>query len=126
MSTQPNITGIGQISVNAKDLSRATEFYRNVLGMKHLFNAGNMSFFECGGVRLMLAAAEKPEFDHPGSIIYYKVGDIEGASRELGAKGVRFEREPFMVAKMAAHELWMAFFRDSEDNLLAFMAEKAG
>src|SRR5690348_17329137 len=83
---------IGQISVNAKDLDRATAFYSDVLGMTHLFTVpAKMAFFECGGIRLMLATPEKPEFDHPGSIIYYKVDDIHAAYEELAGRGAKFE-----------------------------------
>lgn len=114
---------IGQISMRAKDLARAEAFYRDTLGMKHLFTVSGMSFFDCGGIRLMLTEAEKPEFDHPGSIIYYKVADIQAGTDTLKARGVDFTGEPRMIADMGDHELWMAFFRDSEENLLAMMAE---
>ncbi|HEY7642177.1 MAG TPA: VOC family protein [Steroidobacteraceae bacterium] len=115
---------IGQIAINVRDLPRAVNFYRDVLGMRHLFDAGpKLSFFDCGGVRLMLGPAEKPEFDHPGSILYYKVPDIGGAWRQLQDRGVRFEAEPHLIAKLPDHELWMAFARDSEGNMFALMSE---
>lgn len=115
---------IGQIALNVRDLPRAVNFYRDVLGMRHLFDAGpKLSFFDCGGVRLMLGPAEQPEFDHPGSILYYRVADLEAAYRELQAKGVRFQDAPHLIAKMPTYELWMAFARDTEDNLFALMSE---
>lgn len=82
-----------------------------------------MGFFDCGGIRLMLAVPEKPEFDHPGSIIYYKVDDIQATYQDLASRGVAFENAPQMIARMPDHELWMAFLRDSEGNLLALMSE---
>jgi len=118
------LTQIGQISVTIHDLARAVAFYRDTLGMKHLFSAGTMAFFDCGGIRLMLAIPEKPEFDHPSSILYFKVDDIEGAAETLSARGVTFEAKPHLVAKLPAHDLWLGFFRDSENNLLALMCEK--
>jgi predicted enzyme related to lactoylglutathione lyase len=115
---------IGQIALNVRDLARAVNFYRDTLGMRHLFDAGpKMSFFDCGGVRLMLGIAEKPEFDHPASILYYKVADIEAAHRELTEKGARFEDAPHLIARLPSHDLWMAFARDSEGNLFALMSE---
>lgn len=115
---------IGQISINAKNLERATAFYRDTLGMTHLFTVPQkMAFFDCAGIRLMLSIADKPEFDHPGSIIYYKVDDIQGTYQDLLSRGVTFEQEPQLVARMPDHELWMAFLRDSEGNLLALMSE---
>jgi len=83
-----------------------------------------MAFFDCGGIRLMLAIPEKPEFDHPSSILYFKVDDIERAAETLSARGVTFEAKPHLVAKLPAHDLWLGFFRDSENNLLALMCEK--
>lgn len=120
------ITAIGQISINVHDMPRAVGFYRDVLGLKHLFDAGpNLSFFDCGGVRLMLGFAEKPEFNHPGSILYYKVADIAAAHAKLVARGVRFEDQPHIVAPMPTYDLWMTFARDTEGNMFALMAEMA-
>jgi catechol 2,3-dioxygenase-like lactoylglutathione lyase family enzyme len=117
------ISRIGQIAINARDLDRGTAFYRDKLGLPLLFAAGKMAFFDCGGVRLMLDVAEKPEFDHPSSILYFSVPDIAAAHRQMLASGVRFEGEPHVIAKMPDHDLWMTFFRDSEQNLLALMSE---
>ena len=114
---------VGQIAINVHDIERATTFYRDTLGLPFLFAVPNMAFFDCGGVRLMLGAAERGEFDHPASIIYYRVDDIHGAADSLVQRGVRFEREPHLVAPMPDHDLWMAFFRDADDNMLAIMAE---
>jgi len=117
------ISKLGQIAINAHDIDRATEFYRDKLGLRLLFRAGKLSFFDCAGVRLMLDVAEKPEFDHPSSILYFAVPDIQAAHRQLLGQDVRFEDEPHVIAKMPDHDLWMTFFRDSEENLLALMSE---
>jgi methylmalonyl-CoA/ethylmalonyl-CoA epimerase len=116
---------IGQISVNAHDLERAVAFYRDKLGMKHLFTVPHMAFFDCNGIRLMLGIPEKPEFDHPGSIIYFKVDDIQNAHKVFTERGVKFESHPHLVAKLETHDLWMAFFHDSENNLHALISEVA-
>lgn len=119
-----SIGQIGQISVNVKNLSRAVAFYRDKLGVKFQFEAGTMAFFDCAGIRLMLALPEKPEFDHPSSILYFKVKSLNDAFDTLASRGIVFETKPHLVAKMSSHELWMAFFRDSEHNCLALMSEK--
>jgi methylmalonyl-CoA/ethylmalonyl-CoA epimerase len=117
------IAKIGQIAVNVHDTTRAVEFYRDVLGLTLLFTAGHLAFFDCGGVRLMLSPPEKPEFDHPSSVLYFKVNDIQGAHALLVAKAAKIEAEPRLVAKLPDHDLWLSFFRDSENNLMALMAE---
>ena len=122
-TTNIGITGLGQIAINARDIQRATAFYRDTLGLRLLFTAGKLAFFDCGGVRLMLDVAEKPEFDHPSSILYFSVPDINTAHRQLLANGVHFEDEPHVIARMPDHDLWMTFFCDSEQNLLALMSE---
>jgi methylmalonyl-CoA/ethylmalonyl-CoA epimerase len=123
MTTSLSISQIGQIAINVHDLKRATAFYRDALGMKFLFEAPNMAFFDCGGVRLMLAIPEKPEFDHPASIIYYKVPDIQAAHHVLRSRDVPFDAEPRLTARLPGHDLWLAFFRDVDNNLLALMSE---
>ena len=120
------LSTIGQIFVNAHDLERAVEFYRDQLGMKYLFSAPpNMAFFDCGGINLLLGLASKPEFDHPSSIIYFNVDDLQQAFETLSSRGVHFEEEPNFVANLGACDLWLAFFRDSEDNILALMSKVA-
>lgn len=115
---------IGQISIVVRDVERAVAYYRDVLGMKFLFRAGpTLAFFDCGGVRLMLGPASEPRFDHPASIIYYKVEDIGAAFADLKARGAIVEREPQLTANMGTYELWIGFLRDPEDNVLALMSE---
>jgi len=117
------IARVGQVAINAYDVERATAFYRDVLGLKFLFAAGQLAFFDCGGVRLMLDKAEKAEFVHASSILYFSVPDIQAAHRRLVEAGVAIVSEPQMVAKMADYDLWMSFFRDTEDNVMALMSE---
>jgi methylmalonyl-CoA/ethylmalonyl-CoA epimerase len=120
------ISGLGQVAIPAKDVERAAAFYQDVLGLKLLFKAPpGLAFFDCGGVRLMLDRAEKPEFDHPSSVLYFAVPDIQGAYAKLKGSGVHFEDEPHRVARMPTHDLLMTFFHDSEGNLLALMCEVA-
>ena len=117
------ISRLGQIAINVQQIDRATAFYRDILGLPLLFTAGSLAFFDCGGVRLMLTLPEKPEFDHPGSILYFTVPDIVSAHRQMLDAGVHFEDTPHLIARMPNHDLWMTFFRDSEKNLLALMCE---
>jgi methylmalonyl-CoA/ethylmalonyl-CoA epimerase len=119
---------IGQIAVPVSDLERAIRFYRDVLGMHFLFQAPpGLAFFDLNGVRLLLdapAKASQPETH--SSIIYYKVNDLQAAYAALLERGVTFEEKPGLVARMPDHELWMAFFRDPDKNLLALMSEVRG
>jgi len=122
----PTLNQIGQIFVNVKDLDRAIAFYRDTLGMTFLFTAPpNMAFFDCGGIRLMLGIADRPDLDHPASIIYYKVDDIERVYETFKARGVEFIIKPHLVAPMPTYDLWLADFKDSEGNFVALMSEVA-
>ena len=119
--TQIALNSIGQIAILVKDVARATDFYRDKLGMKHLFSTGNLAFFDCGGVRIML---DKPEKAEAGtSIIYFRVSRISEAHEEMKSRGVEFVDQPHLIAKLPDHDLWMTFFRDSEGNLLGLMSE---
>jgi predicted enzyme related to lactoylglutathione lyase len=120
------LSAIGQIAVTVHDIDRAVEFYRDKLGMKLLFKAPpSLAFFDCDGIRLMLSPPAKPEFDHPSSIIYFKVDDIQEATRILTERGVQFVEQPVFVANMGTYDLWLASFHDSENNTLAIMSEVA-
>ncbi len=123
MNAQPfGLNQIGQILVAVKDVPRATAFYRDVLGMKFLFEAPGMAFFDCGGIRLYLGVAEKPEFDRT-SILYYRVPSIHEAVAVLQGRGVEFLQQPRKVHEDSRHELWLVGFRDSEGNYLELMSE---
>ena len=111
---------IGQIAVTVSDIDRAVGFYRDTLGMRFLFQVPNLAFFDCGGVRLMLTL---PEGATGNSVIYYKVDQIEQAFEVLSSRGVAFEGKPHLIAKMPDHDLWMAFFRDPDGNLVGLMCE---
>ncbi|HVU47857.1 MAG TPA: VOC family protein [Terracidiphilus sp.] len=113
---------IGQIALTVSDIAHAKDFYQNTLGMRHLFDAGTMSFFQCGEVRMMIGAKEKP-IQSGGTILYFHVDDIHAAHEALEARGVAFTHKPHLVAKMPDHELWMAFFADPDGNPIALMCE---
>jgi methylmalonyl-CoA/ethylmalonyl-CoA epimerase len=114
---------IAQIAVPVHDIDRAKAFYRDVLGLAFLFEFPGLAFFDIGGVRLMLSIPEE-EFDHPASIIYYRVADLDAAYARIHALDIEFIREPHLVARMPDHELWMAFLRDPAGNTLALMEER--
>ena len=123
------VSRIGQIAMTVGDLPRAVAFYRDVLGMRFLFEAPPaMAFFDCGGVRLMLSLPEQAgpaAAQQFGSILYYAVDDIQQAARALEARGVRFEQPPHIVARLPHADLWMAFLRDPDGHMLAIMSEVA-
>lgn len=123
-TTNFGLTQIGQIAVPVSDIERAIAYYRDTLGMRFLFQAPpGLGFFDCAGVRLMLDAPAKAQAENFSSVIYYKVPDLNAAFEILSARGVVFEAKPHLIAKLPAHELWMAFFRDPDGNLLALMSE---
>ena len=117
-------THIAQISITVGELERAKRFYRDSLGLTHLFDAPpGLSFFQCGETRLMLSRPEGSETTG-NSILYYAVDDAEAACRRLSAEGVRFEEQPKRIATVGGKDIWLAIARDSEDNLIGLMSER--
>jgi methylmalonyl-CoA/ethylmalonyl-CoA epimerase len=118
---------LGQVALPARDLDRAIAFYRDALGLAFLFRAPpGLAFFDCAGVRLMLAAPEPgagDAADGRAPALYFRTPAIEREAERLRAAGVAFETPPHRIARLPDHDLWMAFFRDPEGNLLALMSE---
>lgn len=117
---------IGQIGFAVADVDRAETFYRDVLGLRHLYRYGDLTFFDCAGVRLLLEGASDPAEVSPGSPLYFICHDIALAVAELTARGVEFaspEGKPHLIARMPDHDLWMAFFADPDGHTLALMQE---
>ena len=120
----PALQRIGQIAIPVNDLDRAVGFYRDVLGLRLLFQAPpGLAFFNCGGVRLMLTLPEGNEHDRAASIIYYVVDDLELTWRLLAERGAQAVSEPHLIAKMPDHDLWMGFVADGEGNTVGLMCE---
>lgn len=127
---------LGQIAVTVRQIERATTFYATAIGLRPLFRAGGLSFFDCGGVRLMLSepdgtigpvpadAAPVEPTKPPAFALYFKVDDIDAAHRELTGRGVPFIKAPHVIAVMPDHDLWLADFHDNEGNTLALMEER--
>jgi len=118
-----NLDHIGQIALAVGDVDRAEAFYRDVLKLRKLYRFGDLTFFDCAGVRLMLEKAEAPENIPKSSVIYFRCADIALAVRELEKRGVVFQSKPHLIAKMDDHDLWMAFFADPDGHTLALMQE---
>ena len=120
----PMIQSLGQVSIGVSDVATMTAFYRDDVGLAFLFAAGpNLSFFELGSVRLMIAGPEDGKPPTGNSTLYFKVGSVDEAFESLKAK-LNFVDEPHLIAKMPDHELWMVFFKDPEGNLMGFMEER--
>ena len=119
------IEKIGQIAIPVTDVERAIAFYRDVLGLTFLFQAGpNLAFFDCGGVRILLDKPEQEgEFEKHSSVIYFSVSDIKSSFAEVAEKGAPVVDPPHLIARLADREVWMGFFRDPDKNLLALMSE---
>src|ERR1700743_280195 len=116
------IQEIGQIALTVPDLAKAKAFYNDGLELRFLFDAGTMAFFQCGSVRLMIgesAAASACE----GTIVYFRVADLEATARALESRGVQFLQQPHLVARMKSHDLWIAFLKDPAGNTLGLMSE---
>ena len=129
MSPLPSPLGpLGQIALTVQDLDRATAFYKDTLGLPLLFQFPGLAFFNLHGIRLMLSRGEgEPKepyaLESSGTVLYFKTDDLPAGFATLKDRGVTVLSEPHLIAKMPDHELWMAFFRDSECNTFALMSE---
>jgi methylmalonyl-CoA/ethylmalonyl-CoA epimerase len=118
-----NLSQIGQIALAVGDVDQAEAFYEQTLGLRKLFRFGDLTFFDCAGVRLMLEKAKDRDAIGRSSVIYFRCADIALAARELERRGVSFDHPPRLIAKMDDHDLWMAFFSDPDRHTLALMHE---
>jgi catechol 2,3-dioxygenase-like lactoylglutathione lyase family enzyme len=118
-----NLSHIGQIALAVGDVDRAEAFYEQTLGLRKLNRFGDLTFFDCAGVRLMIEKARDPGEISRSSVIYFRCADIVLAVRELEQRGVTFSHKPHLIAKMDDHDLWMAFFADPDGHTLALMQE---
>jgi len=125
MSSELKLSEIGQIAITVSDVSTALSFYRDVLGLTFLFSPGpNLAFLAAGGVRLMLSTPQGAGTPGHNSILYFKVADIVAMHTAIVGRGATSERAPQMVAKLPDHELWLAFLRDPDGNLVGLMEER--
>ncbi len=122
MSVELKLDRIGQLGIMVKDLEGAVAFYRDKLGVKHLFTAPGMAFFDLGGIRLMLGQAS-PE-SPAATFLYYKVDDIHSAFATLKARGVPVVEDPELAHRTPQMELWLAQFKDMDGNPVVLMSEK--
>ena len=120
----PALSEIGQIAIVVSDVAKATAFYRDVLGLKFLFTAGpNLAFLAAGSVRIMLTQPEGRTEAGKNSILYFKASDLATTHAAIVARGAASEHGPSLIARMPDHELWMAFVRDPDGNLVGLMSE---
>jgi DNA-binding CsgD family transcriptional regulator/predicted enzyme related to lactoylglutathione lyase len=125
MTETAPIGQIGQISRQVQNTEAATAWYRDVLGLKHLYSFGNLSFFDCAGTRLFLSQTEGPS--KPESILYFKVDDIRTTHRKLSENGAKIINAPHLIHRHEdGTEEWMAMFEDNEGRPLAIMAQVKG
>jgi len=117
-----NISQIGQIALPISDVDRSESFYGGILGLRKLYRFGNLTFFDCAGVRLLLEKSTDMEGVKRGCI-YFRCADIALAVAELKQRGLTFDSTPHLIAKMDDHDLWMAFFHDPDGHTLALMQE---
>ena len=112
---------IAQIARSVRDINESENWYRNVLGLPHLYTFGKLAFFDCGGTRLMLSQEEKLA---PESILYLRVGDIAEAHARLKSLGVEFINAPHMIHRHGdGTEEWLSMFKDVEGRPLGLMAQ---
>jgi methylmalonyl-CoA/ethylmalonyl-CoA epimerase len=114
---------VGQVALSVANADRSEAFFAETLGLRRLFRFGTLVFFDCAGLRLLIEQAANEAAIESASPIYFRVADIALARRELESRGVTFVDQLHCVAPMPDHDLWMTFFRDPDEHLLALMME---
>ncbi len=116
---QLGLGSVSQIALNVTDVDAAETFYAETLGLRKIFRPQpHMVFFDCGGLSLLL---EKGHDGTPvgGAVIYFDCADISLTVRELKSRGVVFEHPVHLITRQPTYDLYMAFFRDPDGNMLA-------
>ena len=122
MNPTAKLGPIGQIARSVSDIAASETWFRDVLGLPHLYTFGTLAFFDCGGTRLMLAQEKSGAAKE--SVLYLRVPDIAAAHETLGQRGVKFTHAPHMIHRHAdGTEEWMAFFEDPDGRPLALMSQ---
>lgn len=114
---------LGQVSLLCRDIARTEAFYRDALGLDHIFTFGDLTFFDMDGTRLYLRQVPDEQW-RPGSTLYFVVDDIQTAFAELGERRIRTTSAPHVIYTDDATgaEEWMGFFEDPDGNTLALMS----
>ena len=124
MSDPTALSSVGQVALHVTSIADAEAFYRDVLGLPHLYTFGDLAFFDAGGTRLYLQAVEAERWT-AGTIIYFRVGDIHATYERLSAAAVHFNGAPHMIHRHEdGTEEWMAFFTDPSGNQLSIMCQR--
>jgi predicted enzyme related to lactoylglutathione lyase len=121
-----SLNRIKQIAVPVNSVERAKSFYLDVLGMQHLFDAPPaLSFFDCGGVRLMLCGpeAQGKDGDKQHAVLYYDVADIKSVYSKIKAAGAPSLAEPHIITRMNGREVWIAELGDGQGNNVSLISE---
>lgn len=119
------VTGVRQVALSVRDVDKAKGFYVGILGLTHLFDAGpELSFLDAGGLRIMLAPPEGGADAGKNSTLYYQVDDLDKAHAGAVSQGAEKVDDPHLIANMPDHELWMAFLRDPDGNLVGLLEER--
>ena len=117
------LAGIGQVSMPVTDIDRSIAFYRDGLGLAHLYTYGDLAFFDCDGTRLFLNASVAAPRPPSATALYFRVSEIESAYRALRARGVAFEDAPHLIhTHPDGSQERMAFLRDPDGNLIGLMS----
>jgi catechol 2,3-dioxygenase-like lactoylglutathione lyase family enzyme len=125
MNDRAKLSRIRQIAITVSDVPTALAFYRDVLGLEFLFSPGEqLAFLAAGDTRIMLTTPQGAGTIGANSILYFAVDDIELSHAVFLERGAKDERGPALTAKMPDHELWIAFVRDPDGNLVGLMEER--
>jgi len=124
-TTEAGLSKIAQVALTTRNLRNAVAFYRDVLGLKLMFEVSGMAFFEAAGIRLMVGQSETDKPVQNDTILYFDAGDWNATETALERRGVKFERPADIVQRAEGKEHALRFFKDPDGNMLAIMGWRA-
>lgn len=112
------------IVICTRDRARATEFYRETLGLALAYEDTFAAVFHTGGVtlRVSFVANFTP---HEHTMLGFKVADVKATVRALREKGVSFNiyagftQDELGILTLPGGSAHVAWFKDPDGNVLS-------
>ena len=115
------LSKLAQVALSTRDLPKSVAFYRDILGLKLMFEVSGMAFFDAGGTSLMIGPAQHQGALQNNTFVYFDAGDWYATEAALAARGLKFTGDAEVIQRHEGKEHALRFFKDPDGNALAIM-----